>query len=582
MKKTLCILLFCLGTAHAQRAVVKVPGTNTVTESLVFPTGKTLTINSGATLNVTGATVTGLSLEGSTWTRGNVRLGDGALGVNTTGLNNIAFGYYALGEYNTSGSGNVAIGYLAGAFESGSDTFYLNNRNRDDLAGDRTLSLLYGTFANTATAQQLTVNAGALNLHGGTTAGKITLQETDAHGTSTTGFIAPTSLAATVLYTLPSADGSSGQVLSTNGSGTLSWATGGGGITIGTTAITGGTSGRLLTSGSTVGELTLGSGVSAWLGTPTLANLNSAVSDADLASSGANADITSLAAAATVNGGTVANADITLNGTSHATRTTSYVLLQPSGGNVGVRTSTPLVTLHVEGGVIFGTGKALSMYGLSAGTYPTFGFNDFDATEAGAYVAGVTGFGFLEQVGVSEGTWTIYSSPSVSAGVSRSHNARMTVTKDGGIGIGTYAAFNLSTSHVIISNNVGIGTSTPASSLEIGANKFSVAGATGNTAIAGTLGVTGDVSISKTVTAVATTGAQTINKTSGRINFAAAATSLVVTNSLCTANSIIHCTVATNDATANGLRVVAAAGSFTIYFLTAPTAETAVNFILTN
>jgi len=94
--------------------------------------------------------------------------------------------------------------------------------------------------------------------------------------------------------------------------------------------------------------------------------------------------------------------------------------------------------------------------------------------------------------------------------------------------------------------------------------------------------ISGDLQLDKTITAVATTGAQTINKSSGRVNFAAAATSLVVTNSLCTANSIIHCTIATNDTTATGMRVVAAAGSFTIHMLTAPTAETAVNFLLTN
>ena len=92
----------------------------------------------------------------------------------------------------------------------------------------------------------------------------------------------------------------------------------------------------------------------------------------------------------------------------------------------------------------------------------------------------------------------------------------------------------------------------------------------------------GPLALTKTITAGGTTGAQTINKTSGSVNFAAAATSLVVTNSLCTANSVIVGMIATNDATANGLRIVAGSGSFTIYMLVAPTAETRVNFILTN
>ena len=90
-----------------------------------------------------------------------------------------------------------------------------------------------------------------------------------------------------------------------------------------------------------------------------------------------------------------------------------------------------------------------------------------------------------------------------------------------------------------------------------------------------------NLNLGKTITAAATTGAQTINKSSGSVNFAAAATSLVVTNSLVTTSSVIHCTIATNDATAADLKAVAAAGSFTIY-MTAPTAETRVNFFLTN
>jgi len=59
--------------------------------------------------------------------------------------------------------------------------------------------------------------------------GTFGFRELRANGTSATGFRAPTSLAADVYYTLPSADGSSGECLSTNGSGTLSWASCSGG-----------------------------------------------------------------------------------------------------------------------------------------------------------------------------------------------------------------------------------------------------------------------------------------------------------------------------------------------------------------
>lgn len=79
-----------------------------------------------------------------------------------------------------------------------------------------------------------------------------------------------------------------------------------------------------------------------------------------------------------------------------------------------------------------------------------------------------------------------------------------------------------------------------------------------------------------------TTGNQTINKQSGTVNFAAAATSLTVTNDRVTANSLVFCQLRTNDATAVLGAVVPAAGSFTIYMTTAPTAETSVGFVCFN
>ena len=88
--------------------------------------------------------------------------------------------------------------------------------------------------------------------------------------------------------------------------------------------------------------------------------------------------------------------------------------------------------------------------------------------------------------------------------------------------------------------------------------------------------------LSKTITAAGTTGAQTINKATGSVNFAAAATSLVVTNSLVTTSSVIVATVGTNDATMKTVNAVASAGSFTLNANAAATAETRVNFVVLN
>lgn len=92
----------------------------------------------------------------------------------------------------------------------------------------------------------------------------------------------------------------------------------------------------------------------------------------------------------------------------------------------------------------------------------------------------------------------------------------------------------------------------------------------------------GDITADKTITAGGTTGAQTINKNAGSVNFAASASSLVVTNSRVTANSVIIATVATNDSTMKSVAVVAGAGSFTIHANAAATAETRVNFFIVN
>jgi hypothetical protein len=84
----------------------------------------------------------------------------------------------------------------------------------------------------------------------------------------------------------------------------------------------------------------------------------------------------------------------------------------------------------------------------------------------------------------------------------------------------------------------------------------------------------------RTDTAAGATGAQTINKGAGSVNFAAGATSLVVTNSLVTAGMPVLLTVQTNDATAKSALAVSSSGSFTIYLNAAATAETRVAFQL--
>ena len=76
-----------------------------------------------------------------------------------------------------------------------------------------------------------TVAGGSLPKAGGTMTGNVILdnqvdarfREATANGTNYVGFQAPAAIPADLTWTLPAADGSNGQVLSTDGAGTLSW-----------------------------------------------------------------------------------------------------------------------------------------------------------------------------------------------------------------------------------------------------------------------------------------------------------------------------------------------------------------------
>lgn len=92
----------------------------------------------------------------------------------------------------------------------------------------------------------------------------------------------------------------------------------------------------------------------------------------------------------------------------------------------------------------------------------------------------------------------------------------------------------------------------------------------------------GKITLDATITAGGTTGARTINKPAGCVNFAAAATSLVVTNSLVSASSLVFPSVQTNDSTLKSVQAVPTSGSFTLYANAAATAETKVCFKVMN
>lgn len=160
-----------------------------------------------------------------------------------------------------------------------------------------------------------------------------------------------------------------------------------------------------------------------------------------------------------------------------------------------------------------------------------------------------------------------------------SSNVRFVLDSVGNLGIGTGAVGLSSKLHVVATTE----------QFRLGydaANYQSATVSSGGiptwTSTGGAFIFQGDIRLDKTITASGTTGAMTINNTLGSVNFAAGASSLVVTNSRVTTSSVIQLTIASNDATMRYVWYAKTAGSFTIYANAAATAETRVDFQVLN
>lgn len=231
-------------------------------------------------------------------------------------------------------------------------------------------------------------------------------------------------------------------------------------------------------------------------------------------------------------------------------------------------------------------GTDLSAFGYGAGMNTTGSYN----TAVGAYAlyVNITGtqscaFGFNalknstanHNVGVGAAALSNLSSGqgNIGIGSAAGNNLANGTTPATGMAFCTFIGYDTRAQAITDVNSVVIG--------------YAAIGRGTNSVVLGSDAVTqtylkGGINLNKTVTAAGTTGAQTINNPTGSVNFAAAAASLVVTNSLVTANSVIQLTVGTNDATMKSAIAVAGTGSFTIYPNANPIAETRVNFTITN
>jgi hypothetical protein len=190
-------------------------GTNFVTES--GSTARTsLGLGSIATQDASNVSITGGSVSGIT----DLAVADGGTGAST--------------------AANARINLLPSYTGNGSKVLALNSGATDvewtavttSAAGSNT-QLQYNNSGSFAGASGLVTDGTNLTLNG-----QADLRFADSDSSNWVAFQAPATISSNVTWTLPNADGSSGQVLSTNGSGTLSWATASGGGGGGGTSVT--------------------------------------------------------------------------------------------------------------------------------------------------------------------------------------------------------------------------------------------------------------------------------------------------------------------------------------------------------
>lgn len=161
---------------------------------------------------------------------------------------------------------------------------------------------------------------------------------------------------------------------------------------------------------------------------------------------------TGISGGQTIYGGTDANDDLILHGTSNATRTSSYVIIQPTAGYTGIGMSAPIGVLT--------TGGAMYVYNnVTGGNFPAFSIG------ASGTGYGQIGYGFKvtttnnqytysandlsSALRMDSGAFYFLTAPSGIAGNNITYTQQMTLTNAGLLGIGDGTSLPACTLHVV-------------------------------------------------------------------------------------------------------------------------------------
>ena len=296
---------------------------------------------SGGTTGLTPATAT----TGDVTLAGTLNVANGGTGTNTlTG---------------------IALGNGTGAFTGITSSLGLANALSDETGSG---ALVFGTAPTvssltvvsggaTITAGGLTVTAGGASVIGNIlvnnnsgSAGELRLLEPSTSGTNYTAFRAQ-SQTTDVTYSLPASDGSNGQVLSTNGGGTLSWTTVT--TTVPISTLVAATSTNTINNGA-LAQIwqwnSLEGATALTLSSSSTAAASNAQTLLSVSLSGANGTATQTTYGVQISNEHTGTASTNIGLQVSASGATNNYGLLVNNGNVGIGITTPASALHIDRG----------------------------------------------------------------------------------------------------------------------------------------------------------------------------------------------------------------------------------------